>query len=385
MVAHLKEDYTGRQERLDFALSTLQHADFQKLQKKLANSRTTWLLAGLVDGLAGSFPVPPCPADFTVLATDGSHIDVDRHQTARCYLINIGTVLLKYGAAPDAELASYPRLYSGDTDMAIKSSGTKDRDQAIEGTLLGIKRSVDECAYLATIGRSQPAGSINLALMDGSLILWGLAGKDYPDFVVEAMLDKGMLEHLAAMKSLNEDRKFALASYISFPRGSDVVNVLRVAVCPRDVIDTDKTCTDCKSRECDKITGIQDRDLFAASLKPGERSSLFISTSSIVKKYGDEHLIHFFYVKSDEEIARVEIPAWVAGNRELLELTHSLILDQCRRGQGYPVSLSEAHEQAVVTGADRENFWQLVELSLVEEHMPTSGSAKSQSKKTRWI
>jgi len=49
------------------------------------------------------------------------------------------------------------------------------------------------------------------------------------------------------------------------------------------------------------------------------------------------------------------------------------------------VALSEAHEQAVVTAADREQFWQLVESSLVEENMPSLTSAKSQSKRMRWV
>jgi NurA-like 5'-3' nuclease len=68
-----------------------------------------------------------------------------------------------------------------------------------------------------------------------------------------------------------------------------------------------------------------------------------------------------------------------------MNLTHALVLDQCRRGQGYPVALSEAHEQAVVTGADREEFWSLVEESLEEYKLPTYTSIKSRSKKTRWI
>ena len=87
----------------------------------------------------------------------------------------------------------------------------------------------------------------------------------------------------------------------------------------------------------------------------------------------------------DDEIARVEVPQWVATDDTLLNLTHALVLDQCQRGQGYPVALSEAHEKAVVTGADRENFWELVESSMVAEHMPSTGSAKSFSKKTRWV
>ena len=39
----------------------------------------------------------------------------------------------------------------------------------------------------------------------------------------------------------------------------------------------------------------------------------------------------------------------------------------------------------VVTGADREMFWELVESSLVEERLPSPGSAKSLSKRTRWV
>ena len=98
-----------------------------------------------------------------------------------------------------------------------------------------------------------------------------------------------------------------------------------------------------------------------------------------------EHRIYFFYLRSGEEIARIEVPQWVAENDNLLGLAHSLVLDQCQRGDGYPVALSEAHEQAVVTGADRENFWELVESSLMEQHLPSPGSAKSFSKRTRWV
>jgi GNAT superfamily N-acetyltransferase len=133
------------------------------------------------------------------------------------------------------------------------------------------------------------------------------------------------------------------------------------------------------------VAGVQDKELFSALLSPGERSALFVSQSSVVRKRYGEHRVYFFYIKTEEEIARVEIPQWVAENRELLNLTHALVLDQCRRGQGYPVALSEAHEQAVVTMADRESFWALVEASLVDEKLPTPASGKSRSKRTRWV
>ena len=97
------------------------------------------------------------------------------------------------------------------------------------------------------------------------------------------------------------------------------------------------------------------------------------------------HQVHFFYLNVDDEVARVEIPKWVADDNNLLDLTHALVIDQCQRGHGYPVALSEAHEKAVITGADRELFWQMVETFLVGEHLPTPTSAKSRSKKTRWV
>ena len=384
MVSRLKAGSQERQEHLRHALDTLhsQADNLEALDKKIKASRTTWLVAGLVDGLDRKYQPLPLPTDFSVIATDGSHIDVDRHRSARCYLINIGSVVLRYGANPAAVLDSLPHLYADDEDLVITSAGIKGREQPVEGTLLGIKRSVDETHRLAELASEVPTGSSSLALLDGSLILWSLEA--YPEFVTEALLDRGFLSHLEEIRKLNQDRDLALASYISFPRSNDVVNALRVALCPHEVVDSDRYCLDCKQRECDAVAGVRDRELFSSILEPGQRSALFVSQSSIQRRYG-KHLVHFFYIRLEDEVARVEIPLWVAKDDNLLNLTHTLVFDQCRRGQEYPVVLSEAHEKAVVTGTDRDNFWQLVESILVEERLPIPGSAKSKSKRTRWI
>jgi len=384
MISRLKAGSQERQEHLQQALETIasEAIDINHLKKKIAASRTTWLVADLVTGINEHYPPPPLPDSFTVLAADGSQIDVDRHRAARCYLINIGSVALSYGDQADATLDSLPRLYSGDEDLVMTSPDG--HEQLLEGALLGIKRAVEECRHLASLATRLPAATTALALIDGSLILWGLTSKEYPAFVTEALLDRGFLSYLDEMKGLNRARSLAIASYISFPRSTDVVNTLRIALCPNQAVDTDR-CSECPTRECEKVGGVLDREVFASLLNPGERSALFGSQSSINRTRYREHRVHFFYLKVAEETARVEIPEWVAMDKSLLELTHRLVLDQCRRGQGYPVALSEAHEQAVVTGADRENFWQLVESSLREEKMPATGSAKSLSKRTRWV
>jgi hypothetical protein len=291
-------------------------------------------------------------------------------------------VVINYGNKPDAVLSSAPRLYSDDKDLVITPPGGG-REQPVEGTVLGIKRSVEECKSLAALAASLPQKSATLALLDGTLILWGLEA--YPDFVTDELLINGMLKCLDALKKLNKDRRLALASYISFPRSTDVLNVLRVAICPNDIPDCDKQCPSEHGRDCDGLAGVRDRDIFMNLLENGERSALFISPSKIVKDYYGDHKVYFFYLRVGDEIARIEIPQWVAQNETLLNLTHSLVFDQCQRGHGYPVALSEAHEQAVVTGADRENFRELVESTLTEEHIPVAASGKSLSKRTRWV
>lgn len=387
MVARLKAGGAERQKRLDYALNTLhnQATDLADLTRKVTSSKTTWLVAGLVDGLDQHYKASPTPTEYNIITTDGSHIDVDRHKSTRCYLINIGSVILHYGARSSAALDSSPCLYFGDEDLVIAPAGVKGREQPIEGVLLGIKRSIEECRQLAKLAADLPQDSLSLALLDGSLILWGLAGQVYPEFVIEALLDKGFLTYLDDIRKLNDSKRLGLASYISFPRSTDVVNVLRVALCPREVVDTDLYCQNCETKECDMVAGVRDRELFSGILGRGERSAIFISRSSIVQKHYGLHQVYFFYLRVDDEIARVEIPQWVAKDESLLSLVHALVLDQCQRGLGYPVALSEAHEKAVVTGADRENFWQLVESSLVDEHLPSLSSAKSRSKRTRWV
>jgi hypothetical protein len=384
MIAGLKDSRAEREGRLRLALATLNDPaiDLEDLKKKIKVSRTTWLVAEIVERLNRRHAAPPPPSDFTVLATDGSHIDVDRHHATRCYLINTGSVILRYGSRPDAILASTPRLYSDDKELAITPPGGG-REQPVEGTILGVKRSVEECSRLAGLAAGLKDNDQALALLDGTLILWGLEA--YPDFVGDTLLVNGLLKCLDAMKKLNEKRPLALASYISFPRSTDVVNVLRVAVCPNYVPDCDKYCPPEKGRDCEGLAGVRDRDLFMNLLESGERSALFISPSKVVREHYGEHRIYFFYLRVDDEIARIEIPQWVAENDKLLNLTHGLVLDQCRRGQGYPVALSEAHEQAVVTGADRESFWELVEATMTEERLPGATSAKSFSKRTRWV
>jgi len=388
-VSTVKDSAEDLAHRRDIAVQTLtsQSVNLDELRQKLTTARTTWLVAGLANGLRQTYPLPACPDDISVLGVDGSHIEFDRHGPLACYLLNIGQAHLRYGSQPDALLQSYCKLYGTD-ELVIKEPTGSNREQRIEGPLLGIKRAVAEISAAEQALKAMPPEIPTLAVLDGSLILWGLVGQTYPAFIAEIMLEKGFLKHLDRLYEMSRNGNLSVASYISYPGSTEVVNMLKVALCPFRPPDCDRHCDRLQvgtERTCSLIAGVQDRELFGEILPIGERSEVFVSLSSIVKSYYREHAINFFYLNVGEEIARVEVPGWVAANSRLLDLTHAVVFDQCQRGRGYPVALQEAHEKAVVTGADREIFWSLVTRELLGSGLRSENSPKSHSKRTRWL
>jgi hypothetical protein len=134
---------------------------------------------------------------------------------------------------------------------------------------------------------------------------------------------------------------------------------------------------------CSRLRGLADRQLFEAlPLADGERSALFKRAGKGSWRQVEAAAnVHFFYVNVGAEIARVEVPAWVAADRAALDLVHTAVVDQCRRGDGYPPVLAEAHEQAVLGGGDRERFEALLAAALARLGVERQPSAKAISKR----
>ncbi len=389
MAGRLHDGAADQAGRLTRARSVLQAQDarLDALREKVkrGGDKVKFRVAGLSDGLAARHPAPDAPSNYVALGADGSQIEADRHTPVACFLLNIGTVVLRYGDAPGAVLDSVPQLLADAADLEVRDPKSSSSVR-LDGPLLGVRRAIEEHRALLELARRAPPELPAIALLDGSLVLWTLAGQAYQEFVREALLDRALLPILDEFAALARSRPLALASYISYPGSTDVVNALRVAECRYELPNCDQRCAGLGAfqRPCDSVGGVLDRDLFGGLLAPGERSALFDSASSIVQRYG-RHAVRFFYLNVGDEIARVEMPQWAADSPRLVDLAHSLALDQCKRGRGYPVALSEAHEQAVVHEADCEQFWRLVENALARRGVRAETSAKSTSKRTRWL
>ncbi len=350
----------------------------ERLEKraKASKRRVPWLAALPMGTMAGTRPAPLTPANFSIAAADGSAIPPDRHSPLRYYVINNGYVVLTYGVHPDAVLDSTGSLYFKDEDLYIESQSQR---IPVDGARLGLKMQVEEIKTLlhAASMASLPA----VALRDGSLIMWRLHGE-------EKTVQTHFLKEFMSCLDEFQRSSFPVASYISYPNGLDVANALRVWLCPTETPDCQHCPLNDELRElCVYLGTARDRHLFAGLLATGERSDVFESSSAILEAY-QGHRIRFFYINVGGEIARLEAPAWVTDDEAMLNLLHAVVMDQCRRSGSYlsyPPSLMEAHEQAVITTAERRLVQEIVEQAMVERGLAYVRSAKDRSKRTRAV
>ena len=360
----------------------LDEADAYETWARLAESSCPsmpFLLARPLEALDRVYNLPPCPDAYALVATDGSQVEVDRHGVAPFGLVNVGRVFLRYGAETAARLSSVPRLYYDDAHDPLDEPFLP---VPRSGTSLSAERDIAEIQTLITLAdeflsKDLPA----VALLDGTLIRWNLAnaGND-----IQLHLLQPYLEALDALRT----RGIPVVAYTSRPRSPEVVGLIRLMYCPDLHLVTDKgaACSVCSGvaaghlSSCAVLRGLTDAEVLASTLTQGQRGPLFCSLSRINVAHYGEHMVHFFYLHVGREIARVEVPGWVANDPAALERIQALIYDQVMRGQGYPVGLARAHEQAVVRGADRRALRRLVEQVLMRAGLPVASSRKAVSK-----
>lgn len=299
------------------------------------------------------------------IATDGSQINPSLHEFTQACLINIGLVAIPYfNISVPVELSSEPTVYPSLDELYPNNFSERIQEEY----LISCERTLKEIEALLKLARKYIGFRVPIiALLDGTLIHWHL--ERFNDLFIKRFIER-FSNVLHELKSL----KIPVASFLSNSRSNDLINMLRVFRCPYDQVNCNKHCKDTESKNlpCNPTLDykpVLDRKLIEkwffkeAKTKLGDRTILFKSNSDILTYYPDDLKIFFFYMNTGNDIARIELPSYVIENKELLSLLHNAITLQCKVGQGYPITLSEAHLQAVVNKTDRELFY-----SLLKEH-----------------
>ncbi len=373
---HLTLEATANRQRLELAQKHLQSAllcqqDLVQRQEKWRD-RILFANATPIEPLNTCIDIPVPPKIHTVIATDGSQIAPSHHEIAYCYLLNMGRVVLHYGQNLHPLMDSLPEVFYRPEDLyTSRQWGIRTEDW------MSYRRTASEATVLAELACSVKANLAavpTLAMVDGSLIYWFLEQlpTDARDRILPPVLE--------AWRQLRE-AQIPLMGYLSASRSVEGINFLRLFACPHVVPDCISYCSNQQEKvPCKVLEPLRDSALWSTQLKPGQRGLLWRSNSRILELYQDQP-IYFCYVHVGTEIARIEVPSWVAEDTAILDQALGLMLAQVQKGQGYPVAIAEAHNQAVVRGGDKASFFALLERQMIKAGLKNVGTSYKEARK----
>ncbi|NJL86950.1 MAG: DNA double-strand break repair nuclease NurA [Leptolyngbyaceae cyanobacterium SM1_1_3] len=367
--------------------------------------RMIFTAAEPVESLATRATLAIAAAAHSVIATDGSQISPSHHEIAYCYLINVGRIGLHYGQGRHPLLDSLPEVIYRPEDLHVSRQWGIGPEE-----WMGYRRTVSEAVVLAELGKALSAEEVpakieektrteeaeeaaltgqlsllsakaasktlppKLAMVDGSLIYWFLEPLpgEARDRILQPILD--------AWEQLYQER-IPLVGYLSASRSGEGLNFLKLESCPYPEPNCLSYCAERSDPPpCQVFEPLRDVALWSTLLEPGQRSPLWRSSAEILSQY-EHHTIYFCYVHVGSEVARVEMPRWVATDTALFESALSIVLAQVQKGYGYPVALAEAHNQAVVRGGDRARFFALLEQQMIRSGLRNVGTSYKEARK----
>lgn len=310
-----------------------------------------------------ALPLPPCPAEATLAATDGSQIMPDRHAAFLYYVINIGGIVYYHGGGRTPTEFTRPTL--GDL--------VEEEPFAVGSGVVSARRDLAEITSLTdTVAAYRDEARPLLALLDQRLLYWPAGGLDQERHEV-------LLGWQKAMTAMREQGGL-LAGYIDRPGKSSVVTLLQTLDIGRPGFDVAMLIGR------GPWQGISDAALYSELLPPGHRSKLFVEISSHnnnFRLYDRLNEVCFFYLnagRTGHQIARVDIPMSVAQDPAAVDAVHALVYDQCQVLGDYPYVLARADELAVISHQEQAelNHW----IALVMQRHDVEGviTAKQSSK-----
>jgi hypothetical protein len=280
--------------------------------------------------LLSHIPLPEKPADYTIMAADGSQIQPSRHKSVQFCVINVGVIKARIGSqqAPEiytsSQLLAYDELFNAEGGL-------------IDGDTVALRRDHAERAALAEHVTADHTPIITLT--DGPL---GIFRRKDADTAFESW-QKKILDVYAEL----HEQGVITAGYIDKP-GSDMIgrlfSLLRLPEEERRTFEPKKR----------HFKGISDAALLSRFLTtPGERSAIFQVVNGSDQKSNANLEVFFFYLNISQKtpyLVRVEFPHFVAESAEQINLLHAAIYNEVQvlETHPYPYILHRAHELAVI-------------------------------------
>lgn len=320
-------------------------------------------------------PVGLLPETVSLAAADGSQINPSHHARVPFSVINVGVVTMVCG--------------SGETPKVYTESALLDYDTVLrpEGGMLSeggvaMKRDLRERAVLLDVADALHTPAI--AMVDGplELIRDPQAMGGFESFV----------EEYETILTGFQQKGLTLLGYIDKSQNDLVGRML--SLIPAGTVDRVENH---KGSDRD-LSGVRDTYLMETLLRnPGDRSAIFEVYSRTALSFGPELRLHFFYLNVGAPdrpyLARVEIPAWVASDKEKIALIQAALLDQAQMmgSKPYPYLLHRSHEEALISLDEHQWVEDLIVKAFIRDGLDVGELSNKQflkdmdMKKTRYL
>ena len=141
------------------------HDRINRAETVQQSQRFGWVgAAPTAEALTGAYPLPTCPEQLSVIASDGSQILPDQHAIAPYFLINVGAITYRHGSnrKPDTH----------NPTPILDYEPFDDQGRLISPAEINLQRDLAELEIL--VDRAEQIGDITepvVTLMDGQLAL----------------------------------------------------------------------------------------------------------------------------------------------------------------------------------------------------------------------
>ena len=225
-----------------------------------------------------------------------------------------------------------------DADLYLRKPDDPSDEVLIAGPLLGALRTVLEVERLADAVEQLPDDKPALALLDGTLAFWDLQRGNYPRYVAEHLVGQRFQTALARLRAAFIDRR-PVAVAAPTPHGpAPPRGPAPCASCSAARTTTTATASAAPAARNSRPATAPPASTTASCSSSGHRSPLYRSIRLAARfalglATGQEWS-HFYYLNGGAEIARVEVPDWLADDPEPLALSHAMLVKQCQLGLG---------------------------------------------------
>lgn len=305
---------------------------------------------------------PPTPAPYTLLAADGSQINPNRHDPVEYCVINLGAIRMQPGQPVVPAEITRSSLYHGEALRTPEGPLTEE--------IVAMRRDALERTLLAELAREE--SGLVLALTDGPLEPFR---PPTPSNIYNQLLGS-FIEALHDLQTMG----VISAGYVDKPASDLVVRMLELLLLPEEDLR--------QAGQQHPLQGVLDAGMFSKYLPAGARTAVFAIQSRLtLQNFHDELALHFFYLNIGSParpwLARVEIPAWVAGDAEKMDTLHATLLQQCQvlGGRAYPYALHRAHEVAVITLVEKEQLTSLIQAELARNGLEIGETSHKEDNK----